>query len=77
MANLVRDGDTAEAALLVEDAWQRHGLGTALLRRLTAADHAYAVTELSNTAMMRTLRRAGAELDCVESGLARLTLRPR
>jgi len=77
MANLVRDGDTAEAALLVEDAWQRLGLGTALLRRLTATDHAYAVTELSNTAMMRTSRRAGAEVERVESGLAHLTFTPR
>ncbi|HEY0450311.1 GNAT family N-acetyltransferase [Actinophytocola sp.] len=83
MANLVWDGDTAEAALLVEDAWQRQGIGTAMLRRLTtaaatsAAGSAYAVTELTNTPMMRTLRRAGAELDRVELGLAHMTIRPR
>src|SRR3954469_23432802 len=32
--NLARDGDSVEAALLVEDAWQRRGVGTALFGRL-------------------------------------------
>jgi GNAT superfamily N-acetyltransferase len=37
VANLISNDDgTGEAALLVEDAWQRRGLGTALLRRLVA-----------------------------------------
>ncbi|MFD8565478.1 GNAT family N-acetyltransferase [Streptomyces sp. NPDC059639] len=34
VAHLMPDGDRAEAALLVEDPWQNHGLGTRLLRRL-------------------------------------------
>jgi RimJ/RimL family protein N-acetyltransferase len=74
MANLVLDGDTAEAAVLVEDAWQRQGIGTALLRRLTAGGGtAYAVTEPDNIPMLRALRHAGAELDRVEDGLAHLS----
>lgn len=35
MANLVTEGLLGEVAVLVEDAWQRRGLGSALLRRLT------------------------------------------
>ena len=67
MANLLAEGDLAEAALLVEDAWQRRGLGTALLRRLlgwagrndVAAVVAHTTAE--NAGMLRTLRRLGAE----------------
>ncbi|MGR6318116.1 GNAT family N-acetyltransferase [Micromonospora soli] len=63
MANLLGEGDVAEAALLVRDDWQRRGLGSALLRRLLA--HAervgYASVELhvqaENTPMLRTVRR--------------------
>jgi len=79
-ANLMRDGDSAEAALLVEDSWQRKGIGTVLLRGLTSLPgdrHTYAVTEQSNAPMLGLLRHAGAELDAVEDGLARLTIRTR
>ncbi|WP_089153870.1 GNAT family N-acetyltransferase [Micromonospora sp. NBS 11-29] len=63
MANLLGEGDEAEAALLVRDDWQRRGLGSALLRRLLGhADRAgYAAvllhTQAENTPMLRTLRR--------------------
>ena len=65
MANLVAEGALAEVALLVEDAWQRRGLGTALLRRLAAqavrAGHAALVahTYADNAPMLRALRRLG------------------
>ncbi|NES28221.1 GNAT family N-acetyltransferase [Micromonospora terminaliae] len=63
MANLLGEGDEAEAALLVRDDWQRRGLGSALLRRLLGhADRAgYAAVLLhvqaENTPMLRTVRR--------------------
>ncbi|MFC0028112.1 GNAT family N-acetyltransferase [Micromonospora chaiyaphumensis] len=62
MANLLGEGDEAEAALLVRDDWQRRGLGSALLRRLLGhADRAgYAAVLLhvqaENTPMLRTVR---------------------
>jgi GNAT superfamily N-acetyltransferase len=65
MANLLVEGDLGEVALLVEDAWQRRGIGTALLRRLLAyAERAgltavVAHTGADNVAMLRTLRRVG------------------
>jgi GNAT superfamily N-acetyltransferase len=66
MANLVAEGDLGEVALLVEDAWQRRGIGTALLRRLLAYARRtgfaalVAHTGADNVAMLRTLRRLGA-----------------
>ncbi|MCP2324646.1 GNAT superfamily N-acetyltransferase [Hamadaea flava] len=63
LANLVGEGEIAEAALLVADAWQRRGLGTALLRRLISlarpAEFAAILvhTQAENTAMLRTVRR--------------------
>jgi GNAT superfamily N-acetyltransferase len=66
MAHLVPEGAVAELALLVEDAWQRRGLGAALLRRLVA--HATrtgyaavaAYSQADNAAMTRTMDRLGA-----------------
>jgi GNAT superfamily N-acetyltransferase len=65
MANLLVEGDLGEVALLVEDAWQRRGVGTALLRRLVEyARHAGSAAVVAhagadNVAMLRTLRRIG------------------
>jgi RimJ/RimL family protein N-acetyltransferase len=62
-ATLVAEGDVGEVGLLVEDAWQRRGIGTALLRRLVAhgerAGYAALVahTHADNKPMLATLRR--------------------
>ncbi|WP_433532155.1 GNAT family N-acetyltransferase [Micromonospora sp. CA-263727] len=63
MANLLGEGDEAELALLVRDDWQRRGLGSTLLRRVTrqAESAGYAAMVLhvqaENAPMLRTLRR--------------------
>jgi len=64
-ASLVGEGALAEAAVLVQDDWQRRGVGTAMLRRLLAmarpAEFAAVLvhTHADNTAMLRTVRRLG------------------
>ncbi|MBO8188588.1 GNAT family N-acetyltransferase [Streptomyces spirodelae] len=75
LGHLLWDGDETEAALLVEDAWQRRGIGSALLRRLVAmarearCESVYAVTQSSNTGMAATMRGLGLPLDYqVEEG---------
>jgi GNAT superfamily N-acetyltransferase len=65
MANLLTEGDLGEVALLVQDAWQRRGIGTTLLRRMSAwaarmhFSALVAHTGADNVAMLRTLRRFG------------------
>jgi GNAT superfamily N-acetyltransferase len=68
MANLACDGTEAEVALLVADAYQRRGVGTALLHRVVRlatgagveALHAHAHAD--NSAIVATLRRLGRPL---------------
>ncbi|WP_017976317.1 GNAT family N-acetyltransferase [Actinopolyspora halophila] len=65
MGNLGYDGDDGELALLVRDDWHGLGIGSALRDELVG--HAVelglntvgALTQLDNTAMVRTLRSAG------------------
>nr|MDT0656875.1 GNAT family N-acetyltransferase [Micromonospora sp. DSM 115978] len=66
VANLLVEGALGEVALLVEDAWQRRGVGSALLRRLVrhAGQAGYAAlvahTHADNVPMLRTLDRVGS-----------------
>jgi RimJ/RimL family protein N-acetyltransferase len=74
MANLLTEGDLGEVAVIVEDTWQRRGIGTALLRRLLAyAGRAgftalVAHTRADNVAMVHTLRRLGDTGDAERDG---------
>ncbi|WTL49396.1 GNAT family N-acetyltransferase [Streptomyces sp. NBC_01497] len=69
LGHLLWDGEEAEVALLVEDAWQRRGIGSALLSRLTVlavregCAHVYAVTQKSNKGMVAAMRELGLPLD--------------
>jgi GNAT superfamily N-acetyltransferase len=69
LGHLLRDGEEAEVALLVEDAWQGRGVGSALLGRLVVlaaragcAD-VYAVTGRANRGMVAAMRELGLPLD--------------
>ncbi|MFD5556593.1 GNAT family N-acetyltransferase [Streptomyces sp. NPDC127068] len=82
LGHLLWDGDETEVALLVEDAWQRRGIGSELLGRLvTAAEEAgcasvYAVTQASNTAMVAVMRGLGLPLDYqLDEGVLIITAR--
>lgn len=82
LGHLLWDGDEAEVALLVEDEWQRRGIGGELLRRLVRsaaeAGHrdVYAVTQASNTAMTAAMRSLGLPLEVqVEEGTLVITVR--
>ncbi|MFE7900622.1 GNAT family N-acetyltransferase [Streptomyces sp. NPDC057424] len=75
LGHLLWDGDETEVALLVEDTWQRRGVGAELLARLVAmaveagCSSVYAVTQASNTAMVAAMRGLGLPLDYqVEEG---------
>ncbi|SEO28365.1 Acetyltransferase (GNAT) family protein [Actinacidiphila rubida] len=69
LGHLLWDGDENEVALLVEDAWQRRGIGGALLRRLVelaaeaGRESVYAVTQAGNTGMVAAMRELGLPLD--------------
>ncbi|GAA5019568.1 hypothetical protein GCM10025734_72860 [Kitasatospora paranensis] len=80
LAHLMWDDDSAEVALLVEDARQRHGLGVDLLRRMAAlaleagVERVYAVTQSSNSGLIATMRKLSAPLDYqVEEGTLVIT----
>jgi RimJ/RimL family protein N-acetyltransferase len=67
-------GGGAEAALLVEDAWQGRRLGTTMFRRLVGLGGELGLTEVSatvlpsNARMWRLLRRAGLTEEADSSG---------
>ncbi|MEW2621017.1 GNAT family N-acetyltransferase [Streptomyces sp. NPDC048106] len=82
LGHLLWDGDETEIALLVEDDWQRRGVGAELLRRLVEmarsarCDSVYAVTQASNTGMVAAMRGLGLPLDYqVEEGTLVITAR--
>ncbi|MEV6164549.1 GNAT family N-acetyltransferase [Streptomyces sp. NPDC052052] len=82
LGHLLWDGDETEVALLVEDAWQRRGIGSELLRRLvglaveTGCESVYAVTQASNTGMVAAMRALSLPLDYqVEEGTLVITAR--
>ncbi|MFF3765421.1 GNAT family N-acetyltransferase [Streptomyces sp. NPDC001922] len=82
LGHLLWDGDETEVALLVEDDWQRRGIGAELLRRLVAlageagCDSVYAVTQAANTGMVAAMRGLGLPLDYqIEEGTLVITAR--
>ncbi|GAB2450517.1 GNAT family N-acetyltransferase [Streptomyces incanus] len=82
LGHLLWDGDETEVALLIEDAWQRRGIGGELLARLVAmageagCAHVYAVTQASNTGMVAAMRGLELPLDYqIEEGTLVITAR--
>jgi len=81
LGNLIGEGELSEAAVLVEDAWQRKGIGTALLRRMISAADALGLraivmhTHAGNKAMRRTVRRVRPDARFeMDSGLVTATI---
>ncbi|MFG2574224.1 GNAT family N-acetyltransferase [Streptomyces sp. NPDC048481] len=82
LGHLLWDGDETEIALLVEDRWQRRGVGAELLGRLVGmaveagCESVYAVTQASNTGMVAAMRGLGLPLDYqIEEGTLVVTAR--
>jgi GNAT superfamily N-acetyltransferase len=82
LGHLLWDGDETEVALLVEDEWQRRGVGAELLGRLVAmaveagCESVYAVTQASNTGMVAAMRGLELPLDYqIEEGTLVVTAR--
>jgi acetyltransferase len=76
--------DAAEIAVVVEDEWQRRGVGTTLLEHLFAAARRRGITRVhadvlaENEGMLRLLRRLGDVRDTtVEQGVVSLSMVPR
>ncbi|MGI5505681.1 GNAT family N-acetyltransferase [Lentzea sp. CA-135723] len=86
LGQLIHTGtpECAEISLLVEDAWQRRGVGAALLSALASDALAAGFSELvawclpSETALVRTAARAGLPATTRrEDGLLRVSIKPR
>lgn len=82
LGHLLWDGDETEVALLVEDDWQRRGIGSELLSRLVAlaveagCESVYAVTQAHNTGMVAAMRALALPLDYqIEEGTLVITAR--
>ncbi|MDR6979493.1 GNAT superfamily N-acetyltransferase [Streptomyces sp. 3330] len=82
LGHLLWDGDETEVALLIEDQWQRRGVGAELLGRLVAmaveagCESVYAVTQASNTGMVAAMRGLDLPLDYqIEEGTLVITAR--
>ncbi|MEU8827101.1 GNAT family N-acetyltransferase [Streptomyces sp. NPDC048636] len=82
LGHLLWDGDETEVALIVEDDWQRRGVGGELLRRLvamateTGCESVYAVTQSANTGMVAAMRALELPLDYqIEQGTLVITAR--
>ncbi|MFF3491631.1 GNAT family N-acetyltransferase [Streptomyces sp. NPDC002795] len=82
LGHLLWDGDETEVALLVEDDWQRRGIGAELLGRLVSmaveagCASVYAVTQSANTGMVAVMRGLGLPLDYqIEEGTLVITAR--
>ncbi|MGW1892626.1 N-acetyltransferase family protein [Streptomyces sp. NPDC002004] len=82
LGHLLWDGDETEIALLVEDDWQRRGIGSELLGRLVTmaveagCESVYVVTQASNTGMVAAMRGLGLPLDYqIEEGTLVITAR--
>ncbi|MFD3997687.1 GNAT family N-acetyltransferase [Streptomyces sp. NPDC058548] len=82
LGHLLWDGDETEVALMVEDDWQRRGIGSELLGRLvamaeeTGCASVYAVTQSSNTGMVAAMRALHLPLDYqIEEGTLVITAR--
>jgi GNAT superfamily N-acetyltransferase len=82
LGHLLWDGDETEIALLIEDDWQRRGIGSELLGRLVTmaveagCESVYAVTQASNTGMVAAMRGLGLPLDYqIEEGTLVITAR--
>ncbi|MFO0837268.1 MAG: GNAT family N-acetyltransferase [Phycisphaerae bacterium] len=72
--NLEPTGEFAEAAFLVDDAWQGRGIGTLLMRRLTEIAEARSVGGFSavvladNARMMRVFEKCGYPIEVLGRG---------
>ncbi|MFD9501840.1 GNAT family N-acetyltransferase [Streptomyces sp. NPDC060035] len=82
LGHLLWDGDETEVALMVEDDWQRRGIGSELLSRLVAlaveagCESVYAVTQAHNTGMVAAMRALSLPLDYqIEEGTLVITAR--